>query len=778
MGKLAAPYLSLSVSQAAELPEPVHPEPPNHSTFTSLLQHRATHQAEQIAVGFPQLKGEDCLTFTFAELYRQSSILAHQLRGEIWPHCSDGVQPVIALLGPSGPVFLLHALACWHLGAAVLPIAIGTTPKGAAGLLEKCRCSAFLFSKTQAGTVDDIRPLLKAEKSPLVLEWKHLDDINTGTSIIELEAIYQISPDDSLVIFHSSGSSGSPKPLAQRHGFWSRSLMTAPGREKAAYTTTPLYHGGLSDLFRSVQASASLYFFPWHLSTAPTVDSIAHSVKACKEHIGYFLSVPFILDMLIKSSEGSSLLQAMELVSTGGAPLSERVGDRATKELDIKLVSRLGSSECGFLMSSYRDFDMDKDWSWLRIPDELGQRWLCFEPSPDQSSDAYELVVSTDWPTKQLSNRPDGSFATGDLYERHPFHANQWRYKRRNDDAIVMVNGKKIAASLVEEALCSSPLIDDAVVFGSNRALLGAVVFTSQSSKSTNYPQELKSFLQMVNRSLPSHGRVAFEMVHIGDTALRSSLPRSSKGTLQKGLALDAMSVLIGDMYRRFEEGEAPRTEARKALSGRELTLWLKALVEDVGDDSIGEDDDFYGSGIDSIMAARIRAGVHQGLDLQGFRLKSKDIYDHPTVALLSSFIDGRGKGSQQERGAVMMDIFKRHSTFSPVKAKDDGHRLGGSKTVLLTGATGALGSRILYELLEGRDKVDSVICLVRAKDGMAARERVKTALKERGMSLPDKKIDCVTTLFELSMKKSVLSATSLSVIHVSALWKGEKARS
>lgn len=770
MGKLEVPYLSLSVSQAAELPEPSHPEPSNHSTFTSLLQHRATHQAEQIAVGFPHSKGkQEHSTYTFGQLRTQSLLLAHQLRVEISPCCVDGVQPVVALLGPSGPVFLLHALASWHLGAAVLPIAIGTTPKGAASLLEKCKCDALLFSRTQAGHVEDIRQLLKADKPPLVLEWKDLEcaDVDNTSSVVE--ALYQVGPEDNLVIFHSSGSSGSPKPLAQCHGFWSRSLVTAPGRDKAAYTTTPLYHGGLSDLFRSVQASASLYFFPWHLSTAPTVDSITQSVEACQEHIAYFLSVPFILDMLIGSTEGSSLLQAMDMVSTGGAPLSEQVGDRATKEMNIKLVSRLGSSECGFLMSSYRDFDRDKDWSWLRVPDELGQRWLRFEPSPDQASDVYELVVSSSWPTKQLSNRRDGSFATGDLYERHPLHANQWRYKRRNDDAIVMVNGKKIAASLVEEALCSSPLIEDAIVFGSNRALLGAVIFSPQSGSTSAYPQELKAFLQEVNRSLPSHGRVAFEMVHIGDAALRSSLPRSSKGTLQKGLALDAMAALIDNMYWRFEEGEAPRTEAKKSLSGRELTLWLKTLVEDVRDGSIGENDDFYGSGIDSIMAAMIRAGIHQRLELQGFRLKSKDIYDHPTVALLSRFIDGRGRDGEQERSTVMLDMVMRHSSFAPVRAKDDAHRSGGNRTVLLTGATGALGSRILYELLQGTGRVDSVVCLVRAIDAMAARGRVKTALEERNLSLPDQKIDCVTTLFELSMKKSVINATSLFVIHVSA---------
>jgi acyl-coenzyme A synthetase/AMP-(fatty) acid ligase len=769
MGSNAVPYLSLSVSQAAELPHPSHPEPIDHSTFTSLLKHRAEHQSAQIAVGFPHLKEKECLTYTFEQLYNQSSKLAQRIRCIIAPRCKDGIQPVIALLGPSGPVFLLHATASWLLGAAVLPIAIGTTSKGANGLLSKCGCNVVLYSKRQASQIAEMQSMIETESGPLMMEWTDLE-ANEADRETSLPPIYTAKPKDNLVIFHSSGSSGTPKPLAQCHGFWSKSLLTASGREAAAFTTTPLFHGGLSDLFRSVQASASLYFFPWHLSIAPTVDNIVESVKSCGQDIRYFLSVPFILEMLIKSNEGSSLLKEMDMVSTGGAPLPEAVGDTATKEHNIKLVSRLGSSECGFLMSSYRDFDADKDWSWLRVPDKLGQQWLKFESISEQEADVYELVVSSEWPTKQLSNRPDGSFATGDLYERHPEHPNQWRYKRRNDDIIVMVNGKKIPGSLVESALCSSPLIKEAIVFGSNRALLGAIIFPSDSSDQERNLQKLKEHLQMMNRSMPSHGRIALEMIHVGDSNLQSSLPRSSKGTLQKGIALDTMAGLIDDVYRRFEEGEAPRTEDRKSLSGEELRAWLKALVESVCDNSIGVDDDFYRSGIDSIMAARIRAGVHQGLEIDGFRLQSKDVYDHPTITLLSKYIDNRGKAIEAGRDEIMMNMVKKYSNFSPIKAKDDGITSNCGITVILTGATGALGCRLLYELLEGEHKVDNVVCLVRAKDGMAARERVKSAVKERGLILAEKKIDCVSNLFELSMKKCLTGAKSLSIIHVSTL--------
>lgn len=38
------------------------------------------------------------------------------------------------------------------------------------------------------------------------------------------------------------------------------------------------------------------------------------------------------------------------------------------------------------------------------------------------------------------SNRPDGSYATGDLYERHPTKKDTWKYAGRGDDTIVLVS--------------------------------------------------------------------------------------------------------------------------------------------------------------------------------------------------------------------------------------------------------------------------------------------------------------------------------------------------
>jgi hypothetical protein len=82
----------------------------------------------------------------------------------------------------------------------------------------------------------------------------------------------------------------------------------------------------------------------------------------------------------------------MDIVGVGGAALPAEIGDRMVKA-GVNLISRFGSAECGFLLSSFRDFARDKNWQYLRNynPPSL----VDFEPRDDNLA---ELVVKSGWP--------------------------------------------------------------------------------------------------------------------------------------------------------------------------------------------------------------------------------------------------------------------------------------------------------------------------------------------------------------------------------------------
>ena len=111
-----------------------------------------------------------------------------------------------------------------------------------------------------------------------------------------------------------------------------------------------------------------IYFYP--TSDVPiTMSNLVASVKACdvlekpdrleldeaqraeratRFRVKAFLSVPYILSILTEDMDGAGveMLKTMNFVSTGGAPLETQIGD-AMVARGVRLVSRLGSSECG-----------------------------------------------------------------------------------------------------------------------------------------------------------------------------------------------------------------------------------------------------------------------------------------------------------------------------------------------------------------------------------------------------------------------------------------------
>lgn len=243
-----------------------------------------------------------------------------------------------------------------------------------------------IYHPKYAGLAEDARQL---DPSIHLIDWT--TDVKSSRScrndVSELDSL-RIDPESVSHVFHSSGTSGLPKPIPNTH---SRSVQVLPRRglpsylsptiessssssppppESAAFTTTPLFHGGVSDLLRAWMARSMIYFYP--TSDVPiTMKNVVAAVKACRapppDLPGHsdpsgpvlserenrykptaFLSVPYILSTLVEDldGEGMNLLREMDFVSTGGAPLDTSIGDAMVKR-GVKLVSRLGSSECG-----------------------------------------------------------------------------------------------------------------------------------------------------------------------------------------------------------------------------------------------------------------------------------------------------------------------------------------------------------------------------------------------------------------------------------------------
>ncbi|EEU41683.1 uncharacterized protein NECHADRAFT_54322 [Fusarium vanettenii 77-13-4] len=539
---------------------------------------------------------------------------------------------------------------------------------------------------------------------------------------------------DIAYIFHTSGtSSGLPKPIPQSQLGVVGVLPVFPGENKpATFSTTPLYHGGLADCMRAWTSGAMIWLFPEGqapITGANILKAINFARNKDAAPIKYFSSVPYVLQMLAEEAQGIQVLKSMDLAGVGGAALPSTVGDKLVNA-GVNLLSRMGSAECGFLMSSHRDYTKDKEWQFLRAINDT--QLLEFEPRENGLS---ELVVKPGWPFKVKTNREDGSYATSDLFEPHPSKPNAWRYHSRADAQITLATGKKFDPSPMEGSiLASANLLQDVLVFGSGRDYTGALLFPD----SNKVPQKkvidsVWPYIEQMNIASQSHARITKPMLLV--VPVRDGeqpLEKSSKGTILRRQAEERYAKEIELAYKLSSNlsafGQVVDEQLAETVSG----CFLRVLGR-----KPNPDQDLYRQGVDSIACIQIRKLIESNCLSPGMTLPMNVIYDQSTITALVEYLRRvRGGHKLEERNGEetrlqsMHELAKKYGSFGDVEIKP---RVWQGNSVVLTGATGFLGAHMLH-LLQHDARVDKVFCLLRAKCPQSAHERVSKALIDRGM--------------------------------------------
>lgn len=604
-----------------------------------------------------------------------------------------------------------------------------------------------------------------------------INGLNDGITVVNLSTVLAsrqatntdqvsrsrtVQSHDLAYLFHTSGtSSGLPKSIPQTH-YAAVGVLPSFGSEmsKASFSTTPLYHGGIADCLRAWTSGAAVHLFS---GTRPiTSKNILEAIKDADNYAHgayrprYFTSVPYILQMLVTDSsppethEGLKMLQRMELVGVGGAALPTSLGDDLVSK-GVKLVSRFGSAECGFLLSSHRNYKTDLEWSWLRADPALQPDLYDFEPqalSRDVDSPAlFEFVVKPKWPHRGKTNRPDGSFATADLFERHPSIPNAWRYHSRADAQITLSNGKKFDPAPIEGELLASDagqkLLTDVMIFGTGREAPGLLLLPRERAEVI---EEIWPTVEMMNEKAQSHARIGREMIIVSrmDSSHEVTLPKSSKGTILRRQAESLFSDKINNVYG---SNETAKECDREEVADGEVSMEIQKIIAGVLGRHVDPKVDLFSQGVDSIACARVRKKISQRLLPASHQaLPMNVIYDHGSIENLVTYIirlrhpasadsSGPPSGStgHDKQKKEMLNLVQEygHTMKMPTKPFD----LQQHRVVVLTGATGFLGAHIL-DILLSDPNITKVYCLVRAADVSDARKRVEQSLKERELSV------------------------------------------
>jgi thioester reductase-like protein len=755
-------------------------------SIPEFLELQAEQYGQRPAVGFPGLLGRSTSLLTFQELNEQTKQAASRLLSIVpMLEKSCGRACTIALMAHSHVLFLKTWIGLIRLGFSVLLLAPQLDKASIEHLCKECEVRYLFHDSSHAEKAGEVEGLTRVQ-----LEANDLDQENGECSEMKSQTNLQIKACLVPYLHHSSGtSSGKPKAIPQTNA---AAFAALPSMDRspcvATFSSTPLYHGGVADCFRAWTSGQLIWLFPGGEKPITAQTILACLAVADKRFsngsaspVRYFSSVPYVLRDLATNDAGLNVLRRMDIVGVGGAAFPSTLGHKLVSE-GVSLMSRYGSAECGFLLSSYRDFEKDKDWDYLRA--DTGAQHLSFEPRQDG---LFELIVQSGWPHMAKTNRGDGSYATADLFERHPVKPNAWRYHSRADAQITLVNGKKFDPEPIESAILSQSdpgLLLDVLVFGDGENYPGALVFARKCSDPSRAKllEQIWGTIDQVNQHNPSHARLSKNMIKVmvrqNDGV--SPLEKSSKGTIMRGKAHERYHSEVRQVYD--EQSTGPEVEL-PAGNKSGLVAAITHIVKAITGKRLTPGEDFFEQGIDSIACIQIRKAI-QNLILRsknlikddggkeseqtmarrksdfletspfrdGGELPSNLLYDCGTVELVAKFLLGQPTTGHGDDMYLMKELAEQHSHLDMLEvASDTFHTTRKDKglVILLTGATGALGTHLL-NVLRSCSNVEQIYCLLRASDPVAAHRRVHKALESKAMEglqpvgTPGKKIVCI----------------------------------
>lgn len=607
-------------------------------------------------------------------------------------------------------------------------------------------CDRLLYTPNFESTVSSLKSMRPGLKSYSVPELDVL--LRTPSKHYEYIKTWAEARTDPIIVAHSSGSTGNPKPTTITNGVYStydnhRKIPKIPGRKIQGYTLLDLDGGKFYNPFPPFHL-AGLFamtimpiFYDCTVTLGPpekppSGELLSQAMEMLKIKAGW--CPPTVIEQLLEQPGGFEQAASLDWIMYTGGPLAQAVGDKLCTVTDV--CQMYGSTETGPHITLV---PLSENWQWFEWHPLLENKM------EDQGDGTYEMVVykdpSLDWVRHLSQAYPHLEvWHTNDLFVRHPEAPHLWKFAGRKDDVLVLSNGEKFNPVNMEGAIVGHPLVRGALIVGTGRFQASLIVEPKPGLNMSKdaFIDSIWPAVEKGNSLGPAHGRIFRHKVVIATED--KPFKRAGKGTVIRGQTTKLYSDEVDAVYAE-EVINVEQLSSAEDVDG--ITKIVRSCVSRMMPDSITDADNLFVFGMDSLQTLELTKALNRAFTTQLQSLGQGNIstgipYTHPTIKSLSQHLHRAFNGlaplvasKASDRSTRMDDLIENYSSnFAPqespaVPPSDSGLQIA------LTGSTGSLGTHILRTLLDD-PKVSRIYCLDRAKD---ARARHMSALQSTGLN-------------------------------------------
>ncbi|KAJ7448015.1 hypothetical protein FB451DRAFT_1289566 [Mycena latifolia] len=672
--------------------------------------------------------------------------------------------PVVSILAASDAIpYGILLMSCFRANYVVFPISPRNSPAAVAHLIDKAGVNHLLIGHDSSmlelanGALEILASKYPSRKAPDVSYVPLFEELFLPASERKMtpdSVPYEYKgPDACIIIMHSSGSTAFPKPI-----YWSNHRIiqatTIPffgerdlANQVVSLHSMPMYHGmGVLQTIWSASCGLVLSGFePKAIPTIPTPETLFHAAKASESDI--IFCVPSFIEAWSREPEYVKWLATRGGVLYGGGPLNKAAGDYMTSQ-GVSIFILYGCSEGG-IMSPLLPADVGSDWEYFKFPDLVTPEMVPY------GDNTFELImVDNVFGTPVVLNtkvRGINAYATSDLLVPHPTKPGYWKIFGRTDDQIMHNTGEKTNPGPLESILNQDPHVLSSVMFGRGRFQAGILVDPKPAFKlDPSDPDKLAEFRNKIwptvikmNNFAPQHSRLFKEMILV----VKPDKPftYTAKMSVRRQAVIADYEDEMAALYDTVEQTAELNIPPLLDCSAASILVFVRDAVHNIVTARLGDDDDIFQHGCDSLQATWLRNALLRALrdaaQLDARANTGNFVYEHPTIARLARFIFAMASGAQDEdvsgasKSSVMRALVEKYTKDFPRHAGTQPPRGASEKVVLITGTTGELGCYLVAHLLAD-DSVVQVYALNRSStQQQALRERQSLALVDRGLN-------------------------------------------